>query len=649
MSSAPSLRSDAPALRRVVVGTLGHIDHGKTELVKALTGVDCDRWAEEKDRGITIDIGFAHLTEGDLQVGFVDIPGHERFLHNALAGLGGIRIGLLVVAATEGVMPQTREHLAICSLLDIPTVLVALTKVDLVEADLAELGELEIEDYLEGTRYAGAPILRVSAISGEGVGELRRSLFDLASWHVIEEDSNDPVRFPVDRAFLLKGLGTVVTGTLVSGVVEPGDRLALLPGEETVRVRNVQVHGENRTYASAGERTSLQVGGVGLETMGRGLQMVTPGAFRATTKLCGRFRLLDDSPVEIDEPVEVRFHVYSTEVMAMLRPLRPKRIAPATEGIVEIRLREPVVVSRNDRFIVRRPTPATTLGGGSVLDPWWRYPGRRNLEGALEALSGSTLEAVYYWIQSSGARGLVLEELIPRVPPPKEQLPSLLSDLVASERLMEIADEPGQASRWVSTATFDRVVAQARRVLETFFSRHRLVAAMPKAQWVSQVLPRLPHRLIDHYLASLERLDVLRVEGDTVTLPGRRVELTEAERRAVEGLRKAMEDGALSPPDEEALRTAIPQESPGTFDAAVQYLTDRGELVRLPNRALISASAIEHLKAALREDGLDRLTVQALKGRFELTRKWAIPLLEHLDSIGFTRRVGDVRLITRSD
>ncbi|MGH9379711.1 MAG: selenocysteine-specific translation elongation factor [Thermoanaerobaculia bacterium] len=631
----------------MVVGTLGHIDHGKTELVKALTGIDCDRWAEEKNRGISIDIGFAHLTEGDLQVGFVDVPGHERFLHNALAGLGGIRIGLLVVAATEGVMPQTREHLAICSLLGIPTVLVALTKLDLVEPELAELAELEIGDFLEGTPYAGAPVSRVSAVSGDGIGELRRELLDLASRYVIDERPEDPVRLPIDRAFTLKGLGTVVTGTLVDGTVAPGDRLALLPGDEAVRVRNVQVHGKDRPFASGGERTSLQVGGVGLEAVRRGLQLVTPGAFQATRRLCASFRLLAESPVPLAESTEVRFHLYSTEVIGVLRPLEPRRLEPGAEGIVEIRLREPVVMVRGDRFIVRRPTPATTLGGGAILDPQWKYPGRKRLPDALEALSGSTAGAVCYWIETSGAAGLALNDLAPRLALPAGELRSLLADQGAPARLLEISGDGGEAPRWVATTVFDRAVERAEQVLERFFRRNRLAASMPKAHWVAQVLPRVPPRLADYYLASLQRRGVLQLAGDAVTLPGRTVELDDAERRAIEQLAEAIESGGLSPPDEGELRATIASGSGGVFDAAVQYLLGAAKLVRLPNRALVSGSAIESLKEAILEGGADRLTVGEFKDRFELTRKWAIPLLEHLDSIGFTRRAGDVRLIVR--
>src|SRR5437763_9894821 len=258
---------------RVIVGTAGHIDHGKTSLVLALTGIDCDRWAEEKARGITIDLGFAHLREGDLQIGFVDVPGHERFLHNALAGMGGIRIMLLVVAADEGVKPQTREHLAVCSLLGIPAGLVALTKSDLASPDLLELAELEVAELLAATPFAGAPILPVSSATGAGLPELRAALLELAARHARrehpshEEPASEPARLPVDRAFHLRGLGVVVTGTLASGTVRTGDALEVLPRGGTARVRSIQVHGEAREAALAGERTSLQLTGAALEDL----------------------------------------------------------------------------------------------------------------------------------------------------------------------------------------------------------------------------------------------------------------------------------------------------------------------------------------------------------------------------------------------
>ncbi|HEX2162741.1 MAG TPA: selenocysteine-specific translation elongation factor, partial [Thermoanaerobaculia bacterium] len=314
----------APPLR-VVVGTAGHIDHGKTSLIRALTGIDCDRWAEEKARGITIDLGFAWRREGDLQVGFVDVPGHERFLHNALAGLGGIRLALLVVAADEGVKPQTREHLDVCRLLAIPRAIVALTKADLVSPDLVELAGLEVEELLAGTPYAGAPRFAVSSTTGEGVEALAAALLtaarEAAAEGAAEAAEERPARLPIDRAFHLKGLGVVVTGTLVSGRVRPGDGLELLPGGERVRVRSVQVHGEPRRGAAAGERTSLQLTGVPLEALERGMELVAPERFAATRRLVIDGTWLLDAPAPLAGPTPVRVHLLAAEAMGRARPL----------------------------------------------------------------------------------------------------------------------------------------------------------------------------------------------------------------------------------------------------------------------------------------------------------------------------------------
>ena len=304
---------------RAIVGTAGHIDHGKTSLVFALTGIDCDRWAEEKARGITIDLGFAHLAEGGVQLGFVDVPGHERFLHNALAGLGGIRVMLLVVAADEGVKPQTREHLAICSLLGIPAGLVALTKADLATPDLLELAQLEVEELLAATPFAGAPVLAVSSATGQGIPELKAALLELAARHAVAAELELPARLPIDRAFHLRGLGAVVTGTLAGGRVRSGDVLELLPPapgvDGTVRVRSVQVHGQARDEALAGERTSLQLTGAPLESLRRGLQLGAPGAFTATTSLLARIALLPDAPGDVHGFVPVRLHLNAGEAL----------------------------------------------------------------------------------------------------------------------------------------------------------------------------------------------------------------------------------------------------------------------------------------------------------------------------------------------
>ncbi len=637
--------SSAPASRRVVVGTAGHIDHGKTRLVQALTGIDCDRWAEEKARGITIDLGFAYLFAGDLQVGFVDVPGHERFLHNALAGLGGIRIMLLVVAADEGAKPQTREHLAVCSLLGIPAGLVALTKIDLVTPDLVELAALEVEDLLASTPFAGAPVLPVSSETGEGIPALSAAILDLAARHAAPHDPRLPARLPVDRAFHLKGLGVVVTGTLASGEVKPGDALEPLPRGERARVRSVQVHGRPRETAAAGERTSLQVSGPGLETLARGVTLAAPGAFAAGTSLLARFHLLPEAPAPLSGFVPVRLHLYASEVVGRMRPLAAAGLRPGESGPVEIRLTAPVVAVRGDRYVVRRPSPPATLGGGEVLDPRWRRYRGRLLPPALEALSGDLPAALLFWAQEAGERGLDAAEAARRLGLPPARAAAELAALAAGGRLLEVPEGPGAARRWIAPSTVKRVSERARRVLSDHFKKDRLATAMPKAEAVRRIL-RGAADLAPVYLPWLEAEKVLSVRGDQVTLPGRSAELTSEESRLAGAVADHFERSGLTPPSPAEVARDLGAK-PQIVDGVVRHLVERGRLVKLPNGLVLSAAALADLRARLLGSGWERFSVADFKDRFALSRKWAIPLLEHLDSTGATRRIGDERMIVR--
>ena len=636
-------------MQRVVIGTAGHIDHGKTTLLKALTGIDCDRWAEEKARGITIDLGFAHLEDDagpePLQIGFVDVPGHERFLHNALAGLGGIRVMLLVVAADEGVKPQTREHLAICTLLGIPHGLVALTKRDLVDDDLAELAELEVAELLESTPYAGAPVLPVSSTTGDGVAELRDALVALARGAAVAADPGQPARLPVDRAFQLRGLGAVVTGTLASGRVEPGQTLEVLPPRTPARVRSLQVHGRERESAVAGERTAVQLTGVDLAALERGVQLATPGALAPTRSLCARFTLLADAPDAVTTFVPIRFHCYSSEVVGKLRPLGVARLEPGETALVEIRLAEPVTAVRGDRFIVRRPSPATTLGGGEVLDAAWRRRRGRPLAGALEALVDRD-RALELWVRETGERGAAVEELVPRLGCRPQALRADLDRLAGAGRLLRV--ESGRGPRWVSPAAPQRVIERARKVLAAYFEDNRLARGMPRAQLLGRVLPRRAADLADVYLAWLAAAKVLVVDGDVVNPPGRSVDLEGEESRLAKALMKEIEAEGLTPPSPQELASRLGAKTQ-ILDGLMRYLVERGRLVRLPSGLILAQSAIDELKRRLGESPEWRqFAVPKFKDHFGLSRKWAIPILEHLDSVGFTRRVGDERQIVKS-
>jgi selenocysteine-specific elongation factor len=633
-------------MRRVIVGTAGHIDHGKTSLVLALTGIDCDRWAEEKARGITIDLGFAHLTEGDLQLGFVDVPGHERFLHNALAGLGGIRIMMLVVAADEGVKPQTREHLAVCSLLGIPAGLVALTKVDLVSPDLLELAQLEVEELLAPTPFAGAPVLPVSSTTGQGIPELKATLLELAARNAMPDEPDRPARLPVDRAFHLKGLGVVVTGTLAGGAVRPGDTLELLPKAERVRVRSVQVHGQPREQAEAGERTSLQLSGIALEELGRGMQFGAAEAFESTTSLFARFTLLSDAPAPLRGFQPVRLHLYASEVLGRMRPLAPEGIAPGETGPVEIRLQAPVVAIRGDRFIIRRPSPPATLGGGEILDPRWRRHRGTILQQSLTAIPKDLPAALAFWVQEAGERGVEAAELARRLGLPSAPIAKKLAALARDQRLIEVPEEHGRAKRWIAPTAVQRVTERARRVLKDHFQKDRLAESIPKAEAVRRILRGRGAELADVYFGWLSAQKVLAVQGDQVTLPGRSAQLTGEESKLSAAVLEFYEKAGLAAPSPGEAAHQLGAK-PQILDGVIRHLVARGQIVKLPSGLILAASTLAGLRRDLLATSWDRFSVADFKDRFGLTRKWAIPLLEHLDSTGATRRLGDDRMVVR--
>ncbi len=642
--SAQEPISSETSLRRVVFGTAGHIDHGKTSLLKALTGIDCDRWTEEKKRGITIDLGFAHLREGDLQVGFVDVPGHHRFLHNALAGLGGIRVVLLVVAATEGVMPQTREHLAICSILGIPAALVALTKTDLASPELLELAELDVEELLEGSPFAGSPISKVSCVTGDGVAELRAAILELAGRFEIAADRQAPARLPIDRAFHLQGRGVVVTGTLASGCIRAGDALSLLPSEQAVRVRSVQIHGQSREEALSGERTSLQLAGANLEGVGRGMQLVAPDAFRPTTVLMARFTLLDDAPAPLKRSTEIRCYHFSSEILGRVRPLGPRKLEPGETGLVELRLSAPAIASRGDRFILRRPSPAATLGGGEILDPGWRRRRGTSLVSDLEALSGGEPEALRSWIERQGPRGMATGELAWRLGSNSDRLDGELAALAEAGELIEVPAAPGHPGSWLAPSAYERVVARATKVLTDYFRRDRLARGIPKSEAAKRILPAVRGHMIRFFWTRLDEQKILGLDGELIVLPGRKVELAAEESKVADALLERLGGEALTPPTRELLCSQLAAPSK-VFNAAARFLVDAGELVRLPNNELLAASAFDELRGSMVDSGWDRFSVPQFKEHFGLTRKWAIPLLEYCDSIGFTRRVGNERMV----
>jgi len=634
--------------RHVLVGTAGHVDHGKTRLVEALTGIDCDRWAEEKRRGITIDIGFAHLEAEGMQLGFVDVPGHERFLHNALAGLGGIRLLLLVVAADEGIEPQTREHLAIADLLGIPRAVVAVTKCDLVEEELGELAALEVAELLAPTRFAGSPVVRVSSATGRGLAELRAALLGAAREVASPPDPAAPARLPLDRAFHLRGLGVVVTGTLVSGEVRPGDQLALLPAGRTARVRSVQVHGAPRERAEAGERTALQLAGPELADLPRGSTLATPGALASSRRLVARFRLLPDAaPLAASLPV--RFHLFSHEGPGRIRPLAPVPLPPGETGWVEIRLAAPVVAARGDRFVVRRLTPAATLGGGEIADPAARPRRLAEQPAALAALGGlgdGVPEALGLWVADAGLAAASTPELARRLGRPAGETAAALAALAADGRLLELPAGADGHARWVAPGAVERLAERARRELKAFFARERLARGWPRAEAVRRLLPGRAAELAGTYFGWLAARKVMVASGELLTLPGREVDLSGEESDLSRRLLERLVAAGLQAPSPGELAAELGAK-PQILEGLLRYLVAAGQVSRLPGGLLCARDAVDRLVADLAATGWERFTVGQFKERFGLSRKWAIPLLEHLDSRGVTRRSGDERQLRR--
>ncbi len=553
---------------------------------------------------------------------------------------------LLVVAADEGVKPQTREHLAVCSLLGIPAALVALTKVDLVSSDLLELAQLEVEELLAPTPFAGAAVLPVSSTTGEGIPELEAALLDLAAKNAMPDEPDRPARLPVDRAFHLKGLGVVVTGTLGSGAIRPGDTLEILPRKERVRVRSIQVHGQPREQAEAGERTSLQLTGIALEDLARGMQLGAPEAFEATTSLLARFTLLPDAPAPVRGFVPVRLHLYASEVLGRMRPLNPEGLAPGETGPVEIRLQAPVSALRGDRFILRRPSPPATLGGGEILDPRWRRHRGTILQQALTALQKDLHAALPFWVQEAGERGVEAAELARRLGVPPAQVAKRLAALARDQKLIEVPEEHGQARRWIAPAAVQRVTERARRVLKEHFQKDRLAESISKAEAVRRILRGRGAELADVYLGWLTAQKVLTVQGDQVTLPGRSAQLTTEESKLSVAVLERYEKAGLAAPSPGEVALALGAK-PQILEGVIRHLVTRGQMVKLPSGLLLAASALNGLRSDLLATSWDRFSVSDFKDRFGLTRKWAIPLLEHLDSTGATRRMGDDRMIVR--
>jgi selenocysteine-specific elongation factor len=618
-------------MKNIIIGSAGHIDHGKTALVRALTGIDTDRLKEEKQRGISIDLGFAHLQISEnVRLGFVDVPGHERFIKNMLAGVGGIDLVLFVIAADESIKPQTREHFDICRLLGIRNGIVVLTKSDMVDQDLIELVRLEVDEFVRGSFLENAPMVAVSSTTGAGLGELRAEIEKMAA-SVPEKNASQYFRLPIDRAFSMRGFGTVVTGTLVSGAVHVEQEVELHPARQRVRVRGIQVHGSSVQQATAGQRTALNIAGVEAAEMRRGMLLAEAGRFHATTQVDCVFELLASAkPLKHRAPVH--FHAGTAEVEAEVRRLRgTDALAPGARDYVRFLLSEPLLLVPGDRFIVRVFSPVVTIGGGTVLDI--AAPRRAGPE-RMRTLESAPLPDRIGALVSESRYGIGMPELVGRT--------GLLEADIrkAAGAAPVIAFESPQFwlldSKWAAGQ-----LETIHETLKQFHRKNPLLGGLSKEELRSKQLPGAPAWLLDALLA---RSKTLATDGETMRLASHQISLKQDEADASAKIEQAFQAAGLAVPSMNEVLGKSGVE-PKSARNILQLLLRDKRLVRVSDELVFHASAIRALRELLAKKKGARFAVPEFKDWTGVSRKYAIPLLEFLDREHVTRREGDARIV----
>ncbi len=632
---ATSGHSHSGPLRRFVIGTAGHIDHGKTALVKALTGVDTDRWEEEKRRGITIDLGFAPLALGDaIQASLVDVPGHEGFVRNMLAGATGIDVALLVIAADEGIMPQTEEHLAIVELLGVRRGIPVLTKRDLVDAEWLDLVRSEVSTRLEMSRVRWEPAIATSVLSGEGLDDLREALRRVAG-DLVERPADDLFRLPIDRVFAVAGAGTVVTGSTWSGNVAVGEAVQLLPLGREARVRSIEVHGETAERAVPGRRTALALVGVDKSELARGHVAVTGSGWRATTLIDVAVELLPAARKPIASRTRVRVHLGTAEVLA--RAVQTAAIAPGQRGVARLVLETPVVARSGDRFVLRSFSPVTTIGGGVVLDPF--APPRTRLRRRRLAAEQSPAARLGVLAAEAGLTGLAADSLAVRLG-------------VSPARVTAVIAAAGDTVLTSAETVVDRpaVLAEATRLAEVvrrYHEEHPLDPGMSlQALRAAVGTPAPPSAVTDAVLELAVKSAKLEVAGSVARQPRWRPALDARATDASEKLARRLADARWQVPTV----TELEREFPGfPVRALLSHFARTGTVEPIDAERYAAKGALAEFRAAL-EAALAELgsaTPAELRDRFGLTRKYLIPLLEWADRRGVTRRAGDARVLAR--
>ena len=635
-------------MKHLILGTAGHIDHGKTSLVKALTGTDTDRLKEEKERGITIELGFAHMElPGDIVFGIVDVPGHERFVRAMVAGVGGMDLVMLVIAADEGIMPQTREHLEICRLLGVKKGLVALTKCDMVDPDWLELVGEEVREYLAGSFLEEAPIVPVSSKTMAGIEDLKSALAGLAA-EAEEKPVEGPFRLPVDRVFTVAGFGTVVTGTLLSGQVKAGDEVEILPSGITSRVRTVQTHGKKEESGSAGQRLAINLQGVEHTAITRGDVVVPRGVFRTTRAIDARLTWLPSAPRELKHRSTLRLHSATYEVPAQIILLQGDTMKPGETQFAQLRLKSPVLLLPGDYFIVRTYSPQTTVGGGVVLDPAPPRRRRRSAE-ALELLSslqeGEDSERIRLLVQQSLFSGITIEEIGIRSGLPAKRLESALLGLLSMGVVVQMVREP---RIFLGREALDGLKSLLLGELEGYMRNNPLKDGIGKEELRTRLPKRSDTRFFGPVLTALEKDGKAMVERDLVKLPGHKAAVVGDRAELQAKIEEAFRKGGFEPPTVKELSETL-RCGEKEIHELLDLLIREGRVMKIKGDIFYAPQPLsqirEKLVALLKEK--KEITPPEFREVTGLSRKYMIPLLEYFDQEKVTIRVGDKRMLRK--
>lgn len=635
-------------MKHLILGTAGHIDHGKTSLVKALTGIDTDRLKEEKARGITIELGFAHLELPDgVRLGIVDVPGHERFVRTMVAGVGGMDLVMLVIAADEGIMPQTREHLDILRLLGVKCGLVALTKSDLVDPEWLELVTEEVREFTAGSFLEGAPICAISSRTGQGLEELKRELARLAGV-VAEKRREGLFRLPVDRVFTMAGFGTVVTGTLLSGEIGIGDELELLPTGREGRVRGIQAHGAKVEKGLAGQRLAVNLQGIDLDQVRRGDVVVPRGAFRATRTVDARLDYLASAPRELKHRATLRLHSATYEVPAQVILMDRDTLQPGESAYVQLRLREPALLLSGDSYLLRVSSPACTVGGGVVLDPFPPRRRRRSAEAVrlLESLDTGDHQATISLIIGQGLlSGISFDEILLRSGIPRKVAETTLAGLLASGEVLQMTREP---RIFLARVAFESLKKGMLEELAAYLAANPLKEGMGKEELKTRLPRRSDQRFFTPLLSALER-DGAVVPDREIVKPAVR---PEQRGRASNGLGEKINgfllEKGIEPPTVKEITERFRCDEKAVRDN-LALLTRNNSVVRISSDLFYAAPALDGLREKLvgHLQAKGEITPPEYRDLTGLSRKFLIPLLEHFDSEKLTIRVGDKRVLRR--